>query len=168
MRSLANLPPHSNVFVDANIFAIAYSHQGNLGTPARDFLERTKRKEIQGFTSTFVVAEVVHRVMVAEAQEQLNLPSRVIVEHLQQHPELVRSLTQHLGVASDIRKVNINILPLTVKDLHASKIVRTNHGLLTNDSLIVAVMRGHKLRHLVSHDAAFDQVAGLTVWGPGA
>ena len=80
----------------------------------------------------------------------------------------VRALSRHLQVASDIGRANIDILPLTVKDLHASKTPRREYGLLTNDSLIVAVMRNHKLRHLATYDSGFLRVSGMQVWMPEA
>jgi predicted nucleic acid-binding protein len=120
------------------------------------------------FTAAFVVAEVIHRVMVNEARQQLQRSARETVEYLQQNPAFVRRLSRHLTVASDIGKVGVDILPLAVNDLYASKAFRRDHGLLTNDSLIVAVMRNHKLRHLASHDGRFDRIPGLQLWNPGS
>jgi predicted nucleic acid-binding protein len=39
-------------------------------------------------------------------------------------------------------------------------------GLLTNDALIVALMRRHGLTNLVTNDDDFDAIPGLTVWKP--
>jgi predicted nucleic acid-binding protein len=39
-------------------------------------------------------------------------------------------------------------------------------GLLTNDALVVALMRRHSLTNLVTNDDDFDTVPGLTVWKP--
>jgi predicted nucleic acid-binding protein len=39
--------------------------------------------------------------------------------------------------------------------LHQSKQFRTDYGLMTNDSLIVAVMQDHKLVHLATNDRDF-------------
>ncbi len=104
--------------------------------------------------------------MVAEAAQQLALSSAKTVEHLQKHPEVVRRLTRHLTVASDVRRLGIDILSVTYRELHASKRIRPSFGLLTNDSLIVAVMGRHKLPHLATHDTAFQRVTGLEVWTP--
>ncbi|GAB4443067.1 MAG: hypothetical protein OHK0015_42570 [Chloroflexi bacterium OHK40] len=166
MKPLTQLPDGAEVFIDTNIFVLAGA-AGNLGTQCQELLSRVRQRHIRGFTATFVVAEVTHRVMVNEAREQLQRSARETVEHLQQNPALIRSLTRHLAVASDIGKAGVNILPLTVKDLHASKAYRREHGLLTNDSLIVAVMRNQRLRHLASHDGGFARVAGLQLWDPG-
>ena len=39
-------------------------------------------------------------------------------------------------------------------------------GLLSNDALLVAVMRHHDLNRLASHDADFDRVPGLMRYAP--
>jgi predicted nucleic acid-binding protein len=166
MNSLRRVPDGTAIFIDANIFVLAGA-TGALAEACRGLLTRVRQQQLQGFTATFVVAEVTHRVMVNEARERLNLSARETVEQLQQQPDLVRSLTRHLTVASDIGKAGVDILPLTVKDLHASKTYRRDYGLLTNDSLILAVMRNNKLRHLASHDSGFTSVPGLQLWMPG-
>lgn len=167
MKPLAHLPDEAAVFIDTNIFVLAGS-TGPIGLQCLAFLERVRQGLVQGFTATFVVAEVTHRIMVHEARQQLQHPARETIEYLQQNPTFVRSLTRHLTVASDIGKAGVDIFPLTVKDLHASKAYRRDYGLLTNDSLIVAVMRNHKLRDLASHDGGFDRVPGLHLWNPGS
>src|SRR6266487_3616975 len=165
MRNLSDLPHNTPVFVDTNIFVLA-GGEGRLAQQCRDFLNRVRQREMAGFTATFVAAEVTHRVMVKEARQHLGLSSAETVEYLQRHPDMVRTLSRHLRVAGDIGKANIDILPLTVKDLHASKVVRREYGLLTNDSLIGAVMRNHKLRHLATYDSGFLHVSGIQVWMP--
>lgn len=168
MKHLRLLPDGSAIFVDANIFVLA-GGSGSLAQACLELLDRIQQRSIQGFTATFVVAEVIHRAMVNETRERLQLmAAREAVEYLQQHPEYIRGLTRHLGIASDIGKLGIDILPLTVRELHTSKTYRRDYGLLTNDSLILAVMRNKKLRHLASHDAGFQSIRGLQLWMPGA
>lgn len=164
MSSLAHLPSGTRIFVEANVFILYYLTQSPLTQACHDFFARTTRLEVQGLTSVLVVAEITHRVMISEAAAQLSLPSQATVAYLQQHPAVVRQLRRHLTVASDIHRLGIDILPVTHKDLHTSKNFRVSFGLLTNDSLIVAVMRAHKIRHLATHDAAFRRVTGIEVW----
>ena len=40
------------------------------------------------------------------------------------------------------------------------------HGLLSNDALVVSVMRDRGLSALASHDPDFDRVPGLTRYAP--
>ena len=44
--------------------------------------------------------------------------------------------------------------------------VSRQFGLLTNDALVVSVMRHHGLALLASHDADLDRVPGLTRYAP--
>jgi predicted nucleic acid-binding protein len=162
MKKLSAIPHGTSVFVDTNILVLAGA-EGKLAQQCRDFLNQVRERQVAGFTTALVVAEVTHRVMVKAAREHLGLSSVETVEYLQRHPDLVRTLSRHLRVASDIGKANIDILPLTVKDLHASKTPRREYGLLTNDSLIIAVMCNHKLRHLATYDRGFLRVRGLQV-----
>ena len=166
MSHLRDIRSGTRIFVDTNIFALYFSHPGDLGKACRDFFVRTTSRELQGFTSASVAAETIHRVMVAEAAAMLSLSSQATVEHLQKHPSTVQKLTRHLQVASDMHRLGINILPLTYKELHSSKNFRFQFGLLTNDSLILAVMQAHKLQHLATHDAGFYRVSSIQVWGP--
>lgn len=158
----------TRIFIDSNIFLLAALSTNKLGQSSEELLERIKQGELQGFTATFVVSEVTHRSMVKEAQEDLGLTARETVDYLQAHPDYVRTLRSHLNIASNIGKLKVDILPVTVKDLHTSKASRSNYGLLTNDSLIVGVMHNHKLFHLATHDHGFLRVPSLKVWMPGA
>jgi predicted nucleic acid-binding protein len=54
------------VFIDANIFIY---HFGGCSLECKALLERCARRALLGYTSTPVLAEVLHRRMVAEATE---------------------------------------------------------------------------------------------------
>jgi predicted nucleic acid-binding protein len=166
VKPLSALPAGTHVFVDTNIFVFYYTYQGELQQASREFLKRTASDVLHGFTSALVAAEVIHRVLVAEAAEQLALSSRETIEYLQKHPQLVKQLTRHLAVPSDMRRMGMDILPLTHQELHRSKAIRSTSGLLTNDSLMVATMQRHKIADLATNDTGFARVAGRRVWRP--
>jgi len=163
---LANLPARTRVFVDANIIALHMTQKSDLAEACSAFLRRVRKDRIQAFTSVIVVAEVIHRVMISEAVGKLNLPPRKAVGHLKAHPNLVMDLSKHLAVPSKVYQMGISIEPVTRVDLHTSRLVRKNYGLMTNDSLIVAVMQRLKLVHLVTNDDDFKRVNGITIWKP--
>ena len=60
----------------------------------------------------------------------------------------------------------VNILSAGYRDLHASRQARERDGLLTNDSLLVAVMRRERLRYLATNDADFERIASIRVCLP--
>jgi predicted nucleic acid-binding protein len=49
---------------------------------------------------------------------------------------------------------------------HRAQRVRAEHGLLTNDSLIVAACLEHDIRSLATRDSDFDQIPELTIHKP--
>lgn len=166
MTPIRQVPKNAAVFVDTNIFVLA-DGSGDLADQCSLLLERIRRAEVRGFTSTMVVAELMHRVMVKEAREKQTFATAMAaVDHLQKYPAFVQGLSRHLTVASDLRRAGFDILPLTVKDLHTSKAFRRDHGLLANDSLIVAVMRNNRIGDLATNDRSFERITGLRVWQP--
>jgi predicted nucleic acid-binding protein len=103
-------------------------------------LERCARRELLGYTSTPVLAEVLHRRMVAAAIAQGLVTARTAVRKLGETPEMVKQFTQY---QEDVRKVphlHLAILPLTLALVQASAAVLAGEGLLTNDSLVIAFM----------------------------
>jgi predicted nucleic acid-binding protein len=67
VKPLTQVPPDSNIFIDANIFVYALS-----GTSAqcKHFLERCSREEVTGITLFEIVNEATHRFMLAEAKSK--------------------------------------------------------------------------------------------------
>ncbi|MCK4315546.1 MAG: PIN domain-containing protein [Anaerolineae bacterium] len=167
MKDLAYVPSGTRIFMDASVLVLHLTGHPKLGPPCRDFLERCSSREIEGCTSVIAASETIHRVMVNEARTSFGFAtSAETINYLKRHPEAVKGLRQHLAVASKIYHLGVKILPVSYKHLHRSKQVRQRYGLLTNDSLIVAVMQRHRLRHLATHDRDFDRVPTLHVWGP--
>ena len=66
----------------------------------------------------------------------------------------------------DLLQARVDILPLSYRDLHASRQFRETYGLMTNDSLLVAVMRRTRARYLATNDADFERIPGITVCLP--
>lgn len=151
--SLADLGDGESVFLDANIFIY---HFAGRSLQCKALLERCARRKLQGYTSTSVLAEVLHRLMVAEAIEKGLVTAKAAVKQLTKYDEDVRKIGQ----------MNLTILSLTLKVLARSSSVRKTEGLLTNDSLVVAVMQEQGLTKLATTDRDFERVAGLEVYKP--
>lgn len=160
---LTELPDGDSVFIDANIFIY---HFGGRSPECKAFLERCARRELLGYTATPVLAEVLHRLMVAEAIMKGLVTAKTAVRKLGETPALVKQLTQYQEDVSKISQMNITILALTSKIVQTSAEVRNSEGLLTNDSLIVACMRTQGLRKLATADGDFDQASGVDVYKP--
>jgi predicted nucleic acid-binding protein len=88
---LVDLRDGDSVFIDANIFIY---HHGGRSAACKTVLERCARRELAGYTSTSVLAEVLHRLMVAEAIQMGLVTARTAVKQLKEDPELVKRLTK--------------------------------------------------------------------------
>lgn len=151
------------IFIDANIFTY---HFNGISIECQQFIERCSRKEITGFTSTSVPAEVLHRLMIAEAfrKELINLKNPV--QQLKNHPEIVKLLVDYQRDVAKIWEMNIRVLTLTRRCFQLSESIRQAVGLLTNDSLILAVMKQVNLSKLATNDNDFGKISWLEVYQP--
>lgn len=161
--TLAELLDGDSVFVDANVFIY---HFGGRSLACKTFLERCARRELLGCTSTPILAEVRHRLMIAEAIAKGLVTAKTAVRKLGEIPELVKQLTQYQGDVDKICQMNLTILALTPEIMRLSAEVRKAEGLLTNDSLVVACMRAQGLTKVATANGDFDKVSGITVYKP--
>ena len=78
----------------------------------------------------------------------------------------IRQLRQYWAHVDKIFNLNILILEPDEHRLHRAHAMRSRHGLLTNDSLILAAMNEYGIGCLATRDGDFDDVAQLTVYKP--
>lgn len=154
------------VFVDASIFVYYLNDDGILKQNCIAFFERIARKQIKAVTSVTVAMEVIHRVMVQEAAEQLNMQGGKLISYLKKNPNYVKRLTRHRRVPSIIYRLGVRIEPVTYIHVHSSRSARDKYGLMANDSLIIAFMEKNHIRHLVTNDNDFKRVPNIHVWLP--
>ena len=163
---LSGIPAGTRVFLDANMQVYHFLQVEPLAQICRMLFGRIARREIRAFTSADVAADVIHRVMVAEAVAEFGLQRGDAVSYLKAHPQAVRELQQYKTIPREFTLARIHILAITYREIHNSKQFRDEYGMLTNDSVILAVMRRHKLVHLVTNDDDFKRVPGIKVWLP--
>jgi predicted nucleic acid-binding protein len=105
--------------------------------------------------------------MIVETVEKQGFStSREAVEYLQSHPDFVKTLKKPLPIPSDLARMGVDIQPVSHVELHSSKRYRRDYGFMTNDSLVLAVMKRHKVIHLATNDQDFERVPDIKVWTP--
>jgi len=159
---LPALPGGALVFVDANIFI--YGLLGESGQCA-DLIERCRKEEVAGVTTTEVVAEVCHRLMVKEAMD-LGLIRRPAASALKSKHDAIRGLRKYWELTARIFQWNLVVLGSNEARHRAAQRIRSEHGLLTNDSLVAAACFERDIRSLATRDADFDLIPELTVYSP--
>jgi predicted nucleic acid-binding protein len=164
--SLTEIPSGIQVFVDANILTYYFLQSQPFVEACDAFFERVASRDLRAFTSADAAADVIRRIMISEAIARFELEPRAAVSHLKAHPEMVKQLQHFRRIPGDLARARIHILDVTYRELHASKQYREEHGLLTRDSIILAVMRRNKLVHIATNDRDFERIASIEVWLP--
>jgi predicted nucleic acid-binding protein len=151
--------------VDANILVYHFVELGQVSATCRAFLERVVRSEVEAASSAACLADAVHRVMVIEAQGVFNLSSGAAT-WLQRHPQRIRDLSAFGDAARQLDALPLRLLSSDSRTTRTAAELSREHGLLTNDAIILALMRQHGLTNLVTNDDDFDAIPGLTIWKP--
>lgn len=122
-----DLKRRQRVFIDANIFIYNF---GGQSIECKELLFKCARYELRGVTSTFILAEVLHRLMVGEAIEKGLITSKNPVRKLKHHPEIIQKLSTYHSNVQRIPAMNIHIADLTLDIIQESTRVREKEGLL--------------------------------------
>ncbi len=160
------IPAGTSVFLDANSLVYAFSSDPRFGTPCQRLLKRMENKELQGITSSHVLAEMAHRLMTLEAAANLGRPLTGLANWLKRHQPEVQGLSLFRHAIDDLSAIPISILAVTGPNVSLAADVSKLYGLLTNDALIVVLMQQNGLTCLASNDSDFDQMPGITRYAP--
>jgi predicted nucleic acid-binding protein len=154
------------VFVDANVLIYHFGSHPTLGTAGTQLIQRITNQDLRGYTSTHVLAEVAHQLMILEASTLPGWTLGKLKQRLRQQPAVLQNLTRFRAAVEMVLQFAIQILTIAPSLLGAAAPISQQYGLLTNDALVVVVMQAHGLTHLASHDGDFDRVPGLTRYAP--
>jgi predicted nucleic acid-binding protein len=164
--TVADLLPGDAVFVDANIFVYHFAPDPAFPVSCGQLLQRIENQEIQGFTSTHVLAEAAHRLLTLEARVRFQWSSGKVVQRLKQNPTSMEQLTHFRTAIERVAQSRIVIWPANSGLLVTAAGLCQRPGLLITDALSIALIQAHGLTKLASDDADFDRVLGITRYAP--
>ena len=160
---LDQVPSGSRIFIDSTIFIY---HFTGASPACRALLERCERGEVAGLTSTVVLAEVAHRLMLVEALALGLAKVKNLTGKLRQKPDVVRQLHVYQEQIERIPLMGVNVVPLTLKTLLGSRDVRKRHGLFVNDSLVATAAQEAGVDGLASADGDFSRLGAPKLFMP--
>jgi predicted nucleic acid-binding protein len=164
--TLDQVPAGVPVFVDSNILVYHFEPHPTFGPACHRLLERIERQDIQGFTSTNLLGELAHRLMVIEAGALPGWVGGKVLNRLKQQPGVVKQLTLFQVAVESVLQSRIQVLTVPAALMSTAATISRQHGLLTTDAIILALLQAHGLTHIASHDGHFDGLPGLTRYGP--
>ncbi|MCI0523704.1 MAG: PIN domain-containing protein [Acidobacteria bacterium] len=157
------LPAGEDVLIDTNIFVYYLS---NLSPECKELLRRIARGEVNAFITTVIVAELLHRRMMAEAVMKGLISPGQPVKKLKAQSHLIQQLTDYITDVEALLQLPLQVIEATVSDIQVSHALRSAYGLFVNDSINLACATRLGIANIATHDADFARVPSLTVWEP--
>jgi len=160
--SFSRILPGSRVFIATNVLIY---HRSGKSPQCTDLLTQCADGNVTAFVSTVVLAEYSHRMMMIECYAR-GLTASNPAKAMSARPELVRSLVSYADDVRELLDGGLVIEPVVALDCHVALELQSRFGLLTNDSLNLAVARRLGISDLATADSNFDQVHGIVVHRP--
>ncbi|OGC93302.1 MAG: hypothetical protein A2142_07335 [candidate division Zixibacteria bacterium RBG_16_48_11] len=146
--TLTSIPDNADVLLDANIFIYAFAQKSS---ECLDLLKRCANEEVVGITTLEVVNEATHRLMLAEALDK-GFITKGTADQLKKQRAKIPSLTNYWTSVSTIFQMNLLVLESDKQRLYQAHNIRSQYGLLTNDSLIIAAAMEYGIKLLATND----------------
>ncbi len=99
--------------------------------------------------------------MTIEAMQSLGWPDAGIAQRLRHHPDAIAKLHVFQDGVREVSDSPVEIPEVTLANLSDATGISVSEGLLTNDAIVVAVMRELGMNLIASEDADFDRVPEL-------
>jgi predicted nucleic acid-binding protein len=127
------------VFVDSNVPMYVAGSDHPLRDPARRFLERARRGEVEICTSTEVLQEILYRYA---ALKRVDIATAVYDLFVQLCPV---------------------VFPVTLADTDRARgLLPTSLGVSVRDAIHASVMLNNGVNEIATFDAGFDRLVGIT------
>src|ERR1022692_295836 len=160
--NLQDIVNGSTVLIDTNVLLYARNRRS---PQCRQLLLRCEQGAVNGAVTLPTLAEFSQRCMVQEAQGYRLVGSNPAPPP-SERPELVRQLNAYAESVRDLLDSSLIVAEWHASDVLVALELQKQYGLLTNDSLNLAIARRHGIKDLVTADKSFDNVQGLIVYKP--
>lgn len=150
--------------LDTNI--LLYAEQGT-SPQAQRLLRRIGNGEILGVLPQPVWLELSHKLMLTEAFMLGYTKGRNPAQQLSDKPQLIKSLRIYQEKVRALVILGLKFEACTQNDMiETAFALQTRHGLMTNDSIILAIALRIQADVLVSADKRFLSIQDIAVFTP--
>ena len=161
-----DVPDGQRCFLDANILYYCFVETPPQSEMCRDLLQRVQDGKVTALTDVRALNDCIHKTMLAEVSERFGRSRERLVGWLKQHPDALAELQKTSEVCDRLMRLQLTVIPNESTMLPSVVAIAQNYQLLLGDANIVAQMRQYGITHLITNDADFDRVPGITVWKP--
>ena len=158
------IPGGSLCVIDTNV--LLYAEQG-VSFQAQRLLRRSEAREALGGMPQPVWQELMHKLMLAEALMLGHLSGGNPARQLAGKPEVIKQLTVYKEKMKSLVVLGMGFEPCTKSDLtDKAGAIQARYGLLTHDSVILAIALRLEADVLVSADKQFQAIKEMRVCAP--
>lgn len=154
----------SEVFVDTNILVYALAKKHRHKRTCEALLLKINHGEAIGFTSSTVINELFHTILVGEIKQKYG--NVEVIRFIKEHPNVISECDVAYGALDDVFNSSLVILPLTLEVLRHAKIISKKNNLLFSDAIHAASCKVFGIKHIATNDQDFDRVDFLKNWRP--
>jgi predicted nucleic acid-binding protein len=134
--TLNKIPDGEICIIDANIMIYAFR---DTSQQCKKLLERCADNTILGIIGSHILAEIMHRLMIAEARENNWITTSNPAKQLSDKPERVKLLYRYEQSILNMLAIGIHYETVKKEDFITAMKIQHETGLLTNDALTVAI-----------------------------
>ena len=162
--NLDDIPSGSLCVIDTNV--LVYAEQGVSGQAQR-LLRRCSKGELTGMLPQPIWQEFTRWLMLTEATMKYGRLPGSPAASLAKRPDIIRSLSLYQSKVRNLLGVGLRFESCTQDDLLQSAFaLQKRHGLLTNDSVVLAMAIRLEADCLASSDKSFQSVEEIAVFAP--
>ena len=164
VTSLDDIPRGSLCVIDTNV--LIYAEHG-ISSQAQRLLFRVARGEVTGALPQPIWGELVHKFMLAEAVEKGFISTHRPTRQLAANPQKVKRLGLYRDKIKALRTMGLGFELCTQADLlDTALLFQEKYGLMTNDSLLLAVAVRIKADALVTADENLAHTREIPTYRP--
>lgn len=155
------------IFLDANILIYHFTSHPRFGAACHQLLQNTEVGVVSSYTSTWVLAEVIHKLMILETCDRFRLQSHEAVNYLKKNYQTINKLSNYRKALDLVYRLsNLAILEVNGAIFRQSHIYISKYRLLASDAVHVATSLANNIKNMATNDKDFKRVKDLTIWVP--
>ncbi|MEW6681119.1 MAG: PIN domain-containing protein [bacterium] len=155
------------IFIDANIFLY---HAFGTNVISIEFLKKVESSDMKAYTSPLVIEEVIFKLIMQSAS---NFIKKITFDKVKQflknnknREKVLTPVEKYIGYINTLKDMGLGIIDFESKDIQTSFEKIKKYGLLTADSLHLAVMEKRGIKNIASPDKDFNVIDNITLWVP--
>jgi predicted nucleic acid-binding protein len=167
---LSDYTTKERIFIDANIFIYNALDDPIYGVSSSIFLKKIEEGELNGVINTFVVDEVLFKILVAKASEYIVKPTmRKIKKRMREldfSEKVYAPVKEYREYIFELSMAGLNILEVDVDSIKRAVELGARYGLLITDSIHLSTMDKNRIGNIATNDGDFDRVDFIQAWKP--